>query len=167
VPGPHRIFLLSPAHCGGKRASYLLNDAATFNVARAIRRPGGAPLADVFSFLSGLYFRGKVAYARAFARPSAGTEGALVITSNRGLLPLDTPLTVEALRAFGCVDIDAGDHRYREPLVRDARALATRLDRLTRWSCSAASRRASTSTSCSTRSATASASPPTSPAAVT
>ena len=31
----------------------------------------GAPMGDVFSFMSGLYFRGKLAYARAFATPPA------------------------------------------------------------------------------------------------
>src|SRR4051812_8668384 len=127
MSSPHRIFLLSPAHCGGKRAGYLLNDNATFALARRIRANGGAPLADVFSFLSGLYFRGKVAYARTFANPPEGVAGAYAITSNRGRRPLDEPLTVEALREFGCVDINADDPRYREPLERDARRLANQL----------------------------------------
>ena len=124
TPAIHRIFLLSPAHCGGKRASYLFNDNATFDLARRIREPGGVPLADVFSFVSGLYFRGKVAYARAFARPPAGVSGALVITTNRGLVPADTSVTVADLRDMGCVDIAADERRYRRPLARDARALA-------------------------------------------
>ena len=121
---PHRVFLLSPAHCGGKRASYLFNDNATFDLARRVREPGGAPLGEVFSFVSGLYFRGKVAYARAFARPPAGVAPALVITTDRGLLPADTTVTVADLRDMGCVDIDQGGHRYRRPLARDVRALA-------------------------------------------
>src|SRR3954465_714009 len=114
IQSPRRIFLLSPAPCGGKRAGYLLNDNATFDLARRIRAEGGAPLADVFSFLSGLYFRGKVAYARAFANPPDGIARAYAIPSNRGLLPMDEPLTVADLRDFGCVDIDAGEPRYRE-----------------------------------------------------
>jgi hypothetical protein len=121
---PGRIFLLSPAHCGGKRASYLFNDSAKFDLARRIRDPGGVPLADVFSFVSGLYFRGKVAYARAFARPPAGVSGVLVITTNRGLVPADTTVTLDDLRDMGCVDIAADERRYRRPLARDARALA-------------------------------------------
>ncbi len=121
---PHRVFLLSPAHCGGKRAGYLLNDEAQFPLAKKIRTPGGAPLGEVFAFLSGLYFRGKLAYAAAFASPPAGVGGAYVITSNRGLLSPDTVVTPADLRAFGGVDIDAADARYRDPLVRDATALA-------------------------------------------
>src|SRR5215831_6598216 len=77
-PEPH-VFLLSPAHCGGERAGLLLRARAEFPLAREVRSPGGAPLADVFSFLSGLYFRGKIAYARAFARPPQGLPPALVI----------------------------------------------------------------------------------------
>ncbi len=120
----HRIFLLSPAHCGGKRASYLFNDNATFDLARRVREPGGVPLADVFSFVSGLYFRGKVAYARTFGRPPEGLSGAMVITANRGLVPADTTVTLADLRDMGCVDIAVDEHRYRRPLARDARALA-------------------------------------------
>src|SRR5690606_20239197 len=64
--GPERVFLLSPAHCGGRRAQLLLNEAAEFPLAQRIRSPEGAPLGEVFSFLSGLYFRGKLTYARRF-----------------------------------------------------------------------------------------------------
>jgi hypothetical protein len=113
------LFLLSPAHCGGKRAGYLMNERATFPLARRIRA-GGIPLGDAFSFLSGLYFRGKLAYAERFGEP-------IVITANRGLVPADTPIGVDDLRAFGGVDIHQGDPRYREPLERDlARLRRTR-----------------------------------------
>lgn len=119
-----RVFLLSPAHCGGKRAGFLFNDNATFDLAGKIRSPGGASLGEVFSFLSGLYFRGKIAYAGAFARPPAMTAGSLIITSNRGLLSPETPLSLADLRDFGTVDIASEDERYRVPLQRDARRLA-------------------------------------------
>jgi hypothetical protein len=125
---PTRIFLLSPAHCGGKRAGYVLNDRATFELARKVRTPQGASIADVFTFLSGLYFRGKVAYADAFAAPPAGVAGSLVITTNRGLVPADTCITVDELRAMGCVGIECDDPRYRAPLERDVRTLAARAD---------------------------------------
>ena len=123
MPTP-RIFLLSPAHCGGKRASFIFNDAAEFDLARRLRRGPGVPIGEVFSFLSGLYFRGKLAYARAFAMPPPELHPAYAITSNRGLLPVHTPLSVDDLRAFGDVDIAPGDHRYRKPLERDARAVS-------------------------------------------
>ena len=83
----HRVFLLSPASCYGRRAAILLGDRARFDLALALRSKAGAPLGDVFAFLSGLYFRGKLRYATAFARPPAGVEGVLVITSSRGLVP--------------------------------------------------------------------------------
>ena len=117
-----QIFLLSPAHCGGKRAGYLVNPEAQFPLARQIQS-GGIPLGEAFSFLSGLYFRGKLAYATRFGRPHQGKAGALVITANRGLLPVDTPVRVEDLTAFGDVDIHQDDPRYREPLERDLASL--------------------------------------------
>lgn len=122
-----RIFLLSPAHCGGERAKIVLRDQAQFELALKLRTPMGAPLGEVFSFLSGLYFRGKLAYARAFARPPRGVEGALVITTNRGLLAADTNITLDELRAMGGGCIDPADARYREPLARSARALCGKL----------------------------------------
>ena len=119
MPPTRPIFLLSPARCDGERARLLLNAAATFELARRIAQPPGAPLGEVFSFLSGLYFRGKLAYARAFGRRS------LVITTDRGLMDPDVPVTREDLLAFAAVDIAAGDDRYRVPLERDVRRLAT------------------------------------------
>jgi hypothetical protein len=116
------VFLLSPAHCGGKRARLLLNEEAAFPLARRIRSPEGVPLGEAFAFLSGLYFRGKLAYAERFAG-AAGT-GPLVITANRGLLPVGTRIGLEDLRGFGTVDIHPEDERYRGPLVRDAAAIA-------------------------------------------
>lgn len=101
----------------------LYNDIAAFDLALSLRQPAGVPVGDVFSFLSGLYFRGKLAYARAFSSPAAATEGAYAITSNRGLLPVATPITLDELRAFGDVDIDAQDERYSGPLRRDAQQL--------------------------------------------
>ena len=47
----------------------LFRPATMFPVAAALRSEEGASLGEVFSFVSGLYFRGKLAYAEAFARP--------------------------------------------------------------------------------------------------
>jgi hypothetical protein len=118
-----RVFLLSPANLGGARAGYLLRDGASFPLALRVRETG-APLGDVMSFVSGLYFRGKQAYARAFGRPPDGVPGAFVVTSNRGLLPLDQPVTLRDLRRMASGDIDAGDARYRRPLVASVKRLA-------------------------------------------
>jgi hypothetical protein len=132
VASTGRVFLLSPAHCGGERARLLLSERAQFDLARRLRSPTGAPLGEVFSFLSGLYFRGKLAYARAFARaPRAAGRGAadgvLVITPGAGLWPADTPVDLEILRAFAAVDVAVANARYREPLEETAHTLRRRL----------------------------------------
>jgi hypothetical protein len=114
-----RIFLLSPAHCGGKRATILLNERATFPLAQRLRSAGGVSLSEAFSFLSGLYFRGKATYASKFARPPADYPGVQVITTDRGLVPADTPIGAGDLRAFGTIKIASNHPSYRLPLERD------------------------------------------------
>jgi len=118
-----RIFLLSPAHCGGLRARLVMSERASFDLAQRVRARDGAPLGEVFSFLSGLYFRGKLTYARAFAQP----PDVLVITPTDGLRPADEPVDLARLQRFATVDIAGDDPRYREPLDRDARRLARRI----------------------------------------
>jgi hypothetical protein len=120
----HRVFILSPAHCGGERAQLVFNEAAQFPLARRLRTPEGAPLGEVFAFLSGLYFRGKLAYAQAFAAPPPGVPGVVVITTNEGLRDPSHPITLARLRRFARGSIDLRDARYRRPLLRDARILA-------------------------------------------
>jgi hypothetical protein len=100
----------------------VMNERAQFDLAVKLRREG-APLGEVFSFLSGLYFRGKLAYAEAFAAPPPGVPGSVVITAGRGLLPPETPITAEQMREISGVPIDASNPRYRLPLERDARIL--------------------------------------------
>ena len=119
-----RIFLLSPAFCGGERAKLLFNPNADFPLATRLRA-GGVPIGELFAFLSGLYFRGKLAYARAFARPPLGAPGLLVITPTRGLLDPDTLLTLDDMREFAEVNIASQSDRFVEPLARDAQALAS------------------------------------------
>jgi hypothetical protein len=121
----NRIFLLSPASSGGKRAALLLNDRATFDIATRVRSEEGAPLGDVFSFLSGLYFRGKLTYASAFASPPPSeTSGVYLITATDGLASPTTRVTLRDLERFATVPIDAKEPRYRLPLERDAERLA-------------------------------------------
>jgi hypothetical protein len=122
-----RIFLLSPAYAGGLRAQMIFSERAQFDLARRLRSRERATIGEVFAFLSGLYFRGKLAYATAFARPRAGVCGVLVITPTRGLLDARTKISLTDLREFAEVDIHEDDARYRKPLARDARRLARNL----------------------------------------
>jgi hypothetical protein len=102
----------------------LLNPCARFELAQRLHTGVGISLGEVFAFMSGLYFRGKLAYARAFARVPDGQAGVLIITSNRGFVPADTLVTAEELRSYSDVPIDARDERYSQPLIRAALALA-------------------------------------------
>jgi hypothetical protein len=125
----NRVFLLSPAHCGGTRAKQVLSVNARFALAEQLRSPYGAQLGDVFAFVSGLYFRGKLAYARRFAAVADPGNaivgsGVHVITPTAGLRSPDTPVTGSALRAFADGDVHQDNAAYRVPLERSAGALA-------------------------------------------
>jgi hypothetical protein len=125
---PPRIFLLSPANCSGVRAQMVGSPAARFDLAQQLRTPEGAPLGELFAFVSGLYFRGKLAYARRFARPPEPGDpvvgdGVLVITPGAGLRAADTPVTIDSFRAFASVAIDLGNPKYVQPLASSARAV--------------------------------------------
>ena len=125
---PPRIFLLSPARLDGKRTHLLFHPVTMFPVARALHSPAGATIGEIFTFLSGLYFRGKLAYAEAFARPPAGLEsGVFVITANRGLLIPSVRITLDELADLAKTDIGASAEEFRSPLQRDAKALARTL----------------------------------------
>ena len=108
------VFLLSPANCSGTRAKLLLR-SQTSPLAERLAN-GGAPLGEVFTFMSSLYFRGKLAYANRFGR-------GYVIAPGRGLLPADMLIRVDDLRRMAEVPVDQGEPAFREPLVRDATAL--------------------------------------------
>jgi hypothetical protein len=120
------VFLLSPANSGGERMALVLSPRARFELAHAVQSHG-APLGEVFRFASGLYFRGKLAYAQAFARPPRGVPGALVIAPGAGLVPADAIVTAAHLRAFAAVPVDAAEPRFRLPLEESARLVAARL----------------------------------------
>jgi hypothetical protein len=123
-----RIFLLSPASCGGKRAALLFNPRAEFAVAQRVRSDEGAPLGEVFSFLSGLYFRGKLNYARAFENPPPRkAAGVHIITPTDGLCSPGSAVTLHDLERFATVPIEAAESRYFVPLERDARSLVERI----------------------------------------
>jgi hypothetical protein len=100
----------------------LYRQEAMFDLAVRLRTTG-VPLGEAFTFISGLYFRGKLAYSQAFATPPAGLPGAFVITSGMGLIPPETVVTLEHLRAVAAVPIDAANPLYRDPLERACRSL--------------------------------------------
>jgi len=122
----HRVFLLSPARSDGQRMAMVLSPRAGFALAHAVQAHG-APLGEVFRFASGLYFRGKLAYALAFGRAPPGESASLVMAPGAGLLSTDALVRADDLRAFAAIPIDAREPRFREPLQRGAAALAERL----------------------------------------
>jgi hypothetical protein len=119
----NRVFLLSPAHSGGKRAAMLTRPGASFELARQVQI-GAATLGEVFTFCSGLYFRGKLTYARHFAAPPPDIPGVLVITPSRGLLSPETMIGPSELAEFAAVPVDSQEPRFIEPLRRSGQHLA-------------------------------------------
>ena len=119
------VFLLSPAFCGGRRGAILLKEGGASAPAQRLAA-GELSLAEAFSFVSGLYFRGKIAYARHVAAAQRHAD-VFVITPTRGLQPPDAIVSRALLHEFVGVDLASGDPRYLTPLVRDLRALAARL----------------------------------------
>jgi hypothetical protein len=105
----------------------IMSERAKFALARRLRSERPPTLGEVFAFLSGLYFRGKLAYANAFAPPRRKRSSVLVITPTRGLVPATTPIGLADLREFAEVDIQENDPRYRVPLERDVHRLAKKL----------------------------------------
>ena len=123
----HRIFILSPANSAGERARLLHNPRARFDLARKLQRGEKVALGEIFSFLSGLYFRGKFAYSLAFARPPESVSGAYVITSNCGLMPALQPISLRQLQSFGATEIDPAEEDYARPLQLHSKRLAKKI----------------------------------------
>ena len=113
-----QVFLLSPAYCAGRRAAILLRPGATSDLATRLRS-GTLTLGEAFAFLSGLYFRGKLAYAERFAPGHA-----YVITPCLGLLDPRTRVGQREFEQLARVPIDPAEPRYVEPLLRDIIRLA-------------------------------------------
>jgi hypothetical protein len=129
MPMTSTIFLLSPASLSGRRGALLRSPDAAFETARRVREDEGAPLGEVFAFVSGLYFRGKLAYARRFARAPVARASTLVITPSRGLLSPDHRATASLLEEFAGVPVDLEEPRYRAPLEASVRTLAASMGR--------------------------------------
>jgi hypothetical protein len=109
------VFLISPARCSGERATMLVT-SQTSEMANRLRGPG-ATLGDVFSWLSALYFRGKLTYARRFGRP-------LVMAPGLGLRNPDSQIFRDDLRAMGQVALES--EAFVAPLRRDAERVRAR-----------------------------------------
>jgi hypothetical protein len=127
------VMLLSPAQLKGQRGRLLFRPEADFPLARQIRSVEGAPLSEVFSFVSGLYFRGKVAYANGFARCRTGLPAAWVISAGGGLCRLDERVDIHRLRAWAGVSIHEDNPHFTAPLYRHACELAAQHDEGTRF----------------------------------
>lgn len=120
-----RLFLLSPATAHGAKARVLLQDPPRTPAATWLRSSDGMPLAAVFTYLSGLYFTGKLAYARAFANISPPLEGVYVLTMSDGLLSPAAPVSADMLRRFAAAADGSADGRDR--LIQSARTIAAAL----------------------------------------
>jgi hypothetical protein len=122
----NRVFVLSPANCNGVRAQWLLRKNSRSDLAQRLRSHG-ASLGEVFSFLSALYFRGKLTYAREFARPPSDCPGIFIITPTTGLVPHDSLIRLRNLRRFAAVPIHIKNEVYCSSLRRTAKKLASRI----------------------------------------
>jgi hypothetical protein len=107
------VFLLSPARCGGERAARLASSEPSALGQQL--RAGEAPLGEVFAWLSALYFRGKLTYARRFGE-------VLIMAPGLGLRPPQMKLTAALLRAMGEVEVESAG--FIVPLRRHAALLA-------------------------------------------
>jgi len=118
-----RIYLLSPADAGGKRAATLFNSNAKFELAQRLRTTG-VQIVEMYSFMSPLYFRGKLTYATKFANAPSGTPGSLVITPSRGLMRPESIVRLGDVSQLQNERLVAENPRYRDALERDLRTLS-------------------------------------------
>jgi len=115
--------LISPANLSGQRGQLLLGGESPSPLAQRLRSREGAPLGEVFAFVSGLYFRGKASYARRFARAENGAPAAFVMTAGGGLVSLDEPVDLARLRGWAAVSIHEDNPSFTAPLHRHASGL--------------------------------------------
>ena len=127
-PPVRRVFLLSPAHCGGERARLLVNPQARFDLARRLREGPAPTLGEVFTFMSGLYFRGKIDIRSRLRRAPAPRARRLGDHDERWPVRRRGGRGHRAPPALCRDGHHADDARYAAPLLRDARLLARALD---------------------------------------
>lgn len=119
------IILLSPARIGGPRSNVLLRPEADFDLAVRLRERK-ANIGEAYSFISGLYFRGKLAYAETFAAPPEGVAPALIIVPGQGLLPPGEIIDAEQLRGIGEIAVEEDNQAFTAPLLCAAASLDQR-----------------------------------------
>ncbi|HEY4565104.1 MAG TPA: hypothetical protein VIJ36_19120, partial [Thermoanaerobaculia bacterium] len=124
-----RIFLLSPASTDGLRAQQLTSPRAGFGAAKRYRGAEGVTIDEAFTFMSSLYFRGKITYARHFAAPppelALGTpdDGVLVIAPGFGLVPPSWRITPEEMKTLRRTPVDLKSRAYCGPMKRHVEQL--------------------------------------------
>ena len=119
-----RVFVLSPASLSGARGRRILRGEAVTPALRPLEKGGVVPLAEVYAAISTLYFRGKLSYARRFARWTGSSGSAvLAITPTRGVMAVDAPVSLAELCADAGVDIDSSDASYARALDATCRSL--------------------------------------------
>lgn len=116
------MFLISPANLNAVRGSRLLSPDAKSRMALAIKSRTGPGLGEVYTYVSQLYFRGKLQYSLHFGGP----ERTRIIVPGFGLVGPDWKLTRGRASTIRNVDVDPADPRYANPLKRDLRALGDR-----------------------------------------
>ncbi len=124
---PAHVYLLSPANASGERAKLLFRPEAKFELAQRLRATG-ISIGEAFSFMSSLYFRGKLAYTSVFAKSMNGVPGTLVITASGGLIRPETVVHLEELAELSSEKITAKNPKYRDPLERDLRVLSDAIE---------------------------------------
>jgi hypothetical protein len=108
-------FLISPASLDGRRGRQLL--AVGARGVWAQRLGEGAPIGELFSVVSSLYFRGKLAYALRFGGP----ERTLIIAPGVGLVPPGWRVDRRAALRMARIRVRPDEEAYRRPLERACR----------------------------------------------
>lgn len=126
-----KIFLLSPANTSGIRAKQFMSSRSNSDVVRMYRSPEGVPIALAYTYMSSLYFRGKIGYALHFADPPAGVDGTgiYVIAPGFGLVPPEWRVTQERMETLRKTPVDMKNRTYVRTLRNTAEELAAKLGR--------------------------------------
>ena len=95
---------------------------ASFDLAAKLRE-GTATIGEVYSFISGLYFKGKMEYTAAFSAAPPGVLPRLVMVPGAGLVPPEATVTIDQLQAIAEVPVDENNPMYTNPLTSAAQLL--------------------------------------------